>query len=205
MPEPTQRTALPLVDAAEHLGISPNALRMRVARGRAEGIRREGRLFVYVDAEPRPTIEPAEERTEEPAVEDFNTLLELQRTELNRLLAENRRLNERLDSLLDMLRAEQTGRQALQNLLGDIARSQPTAPPPGGDPRHRLRALEQANRDLRLAVLQMAESFGRGTRSAAQSETDRPPRHLESDTAATRLTLAELSRYLQGMRRRSQT
>ena len=201
MPEPSERTALPLAEAAERLGLSPNALRMRVARGRAEGVRRDGRLYVYVDTDRRSAFEPLED-TEPPA--DTDTLLELQRTELNRLLTENRRLNERVDSLLGLLRAEQTNRQTLQELLGEIARSRPAAQSAAGSDR-RLAGIETANRALRAAVLQLAESFDRGTRSAIQSETDRRLRNLETDTAATRLTLAELSRHLQAMRRRSQT
>ena len=200
MAEPPQRTALPLAEAAERLGLSPNALRMRVARGRAEGVRREGRLYVYVDTDTDTWSEPSVDTT----TPETDTLLELQRTELNRLLTENRRLNERLDTLLGLLRAEQTSRQTLQDLLGEIARSRPTEDRTSSSER-RLSAIEAANRGLRTAVLQLAESLDRGTRSAAQAETDRRLRNLENDSAAARLTLTELSRHLQALRGRSQT
>ena len=43
----------------------------------------------------------------EVASAEIDTILELQKTELSRLLAENRRLNGRLDSLVELLLEEQ--------------------------------------------------------------------------------------------------
>ena len=60
------QTALPLAAAAARLGISPDALRMRMRRGKAEGFKRAGRLFVYPgeqsDAPVRTTVR-TDERT----------------------------------------------------------------------------------------------------------------------------------------------
>ncbi len=200
MPELSQRTALPLSDAAARLGISANALRMRIARGRAEGVRREGRLYVYVDA---PADMPAAERAHDDASVEIDTVLELQKTELNRLLAENRRLNERLDNLVGLIQEEQASRRALQELFGEIA-SRGTA---AGVPalHARLASIERGNRALRNAVVQMAESFERGSRATVHAEMDRRLRALEMDAATARMTLAEIGRHLRTKRRRSQT
>ncbi len=191
--------ALPLAEAADRLGLSPNALRMRVARGRAEGERRDGRLYVYVDAPPASAPRPAATETGQ---SDYGTIVELQRTELNRLLAENRRLSERLDGLLTMLQEEQASRHALQHLFGEVARRQHTPDPAGW--LGRLTAWDRSNRSLRNAVLRMAESFERGTRATTQVEFDRRLRALEMDAATARLTLAEISDHLRTKRGRSQ-
>ncbi len=50
--EQSGRTALPLAAAAARLGISPDALRLRIRRGKAEGFKRAGRLFVYPNEQP---------------------------------------------------------------------------------------------------------------------------------------------------------
>ena len=201
MPNSTQRTAVPLSEAAARLGISPNALRMRVARGRAQGIRRDGRLYILMDETSQTA--PAG-TTPDTSVDEVDTVLELQRTELNRLLTENRRLSERLDNLLELLREEQASRRALQDLLGDIARQRSPTPSTAGYTT-RLASMERTHRALSAAVLQMAESFDRGSRAAIQIETDRRLRNLETDAATARITLAEIARHLRTKHRRSQT
>lgn len=59
------RTALPLAAAAARLGISPDALRMRIRRGKAEGFKRAGRLFVYPNAPVRAAVHTDEQRGSE--------------------------------------------------------------------------------------------------------------------------------------------
>ncbi len=56
MTEQTKQTAVQLVQAAEQLGITPEALRMRVKRGKAEGFKRNGRWHVYVNTAPKQLI-----------------------------------------------------------------------------------------------------------------------------------------------------
>ena len=201
MHELSQRTALPLPEAAARLGISANALRMRVARGRAEGVRREGWLYVYVDA---PSADAtATGPADDTASVEVDTILELQKTELNRLLAENRRLNGRLDSLVELLQEEQASRRALLELFGQIGR-QGVAPDAQAF-NARLASIERGNRALRNAVLQMADSFERGTRAAAHADMDRRLRALEIDATTARVSLAEIARHLRTRHRRSQT
>ena len=55
-PEQSKRTALPLAVAAARLGISPDALRMRVRRGKEKGFKRDGRLFVALSEQPNELV-----------------------------------------------------------------------------------------------------------------------------------------------------
>ena len=59
--EQTEQTAVQLVQAAEQLGITPEALRMRVKRGKAEGFKRNGRWHVYVNTAPKQLNKPTEQ------------------------------------------------------------------------------------------------------------------------------------------------
>jgi hypothetical protein len=54
--EHSKRTALPLALAAARLGISSDALRMRLRRGKAKGFKRDGRLFVYLNEQPNKPV-----------------------------------------------------------------------------------------------------------------------------------------------------
>ncbi len=116
--EQTNPAILPLAEAAAHLGVTPDALRMRMKRGRAQGFKRGGRVFVYVGegtgGPVRPRPEHSEQtaperagqseqasRTELPPEPAFPVVIEFQKIELTRLLRENNRLNQRLDRLMD--------------------------------------------------------------------------------------------------------
>lgn len=118
--ERTDSAILPLAEAATHLGVTPDALRMRMKRGRAQGFKRSGRVFVYVGEVPggpvRSRPEHSEQtareragqneqasRTELPSEQAFPVVIEFQKVELTRLLKENGRLNRRLDRLMDEL------------------------------------------------------------------------------------------------------
>ncbi|MFQ5774690.1 MAG: hypothetical protein ACE5GS_09250 [Kiloniellaceae bacterium] len=129
--EQTERAAIPLVEAAARLGISPDALRMRIRRGKAEGFKRDGHVFVYLPGnEARPPSEhvrtgatgPNEQRANAPDElrvghrearvpgagkgqgDPQSVVVEFQRVELSRLLKENERLNRRLDQQLEEVR-----------------------------------------------------------------------------------------------------
>ncbi len=56
--------------------------------------------------------------------EYLSDIVELQRTELTRLLRENRRLNERLDKLLNLQEREQVLRQQMQETLDRLTAAQ---------------------------------------------------------------------------------
>ena len=126
------RTALRLADAAARLGITPNALRMRFRRGKADGFRRDGRIFIYLAN----TEQPTEQRTEqteqgsELSEQTLDAIIELQRVELNRLLTENNRLNNRVDDLVQIQQREQVLRQQLQNNVERLTDQVAAIPPP---------------------------------------------------------------------------
>lgn len=184
--EHTEQVPLPLGEAAARLGLSADALRMRVRRGKARGFRRGGRVYVYLDAdlagEPRVderarTHRPLESEQPNKAVrapdrgpdsgghvaadvgartgagrDPHDVVIEFQRIELNRLLKENERLNERLDRardesrrLADMLGREQVLRQQdnglrqhlqelIERLSGPLALAPPETSPPETSP-----------------------------------------------------------------------
>ena len=117
---------LPLAAAAARLGISPDALRMRVRRGKARGFKRGGRLFVTLAKDPNGSVRSAAEQSEQPMPDRFASaatgaaarpdagaggppaqalpvIVEFQKLELDRLLRDNARLNHRLDQLIDEL------------------------------------------------------------------------------------------------------
>jgi hypothetical protein len=63
------------------------------------------------------------------STEQLAAVVELQRVELNRLLGEQRRLNDRIDKLLDLQEREQVLRQQMQGALDRLAEQRMAAPP----------------------------------------------------------------------------
>ena len=130
----TERSALPLAEAAARLGLSAEALRRRVERAEARGFIRDGEYFVYVNdvtterrfgggAPEAAAAQPGEP----PADSTLPVVVEFQKMELTRLLRENERLNSRLDQLMDEIRhlrdmqqREQVLRQQEQGLRRQI-------------------------------------------------------------------------------------
>lgn len=64
-------------------------------------------------------------------------VIELQRTELSRLLREQQRLNDRVDQLLQLHEREQVLRQQMQAALDNLAAQRALPPPDQGEARHR--------------------------------------------------------------------
>ena len=64
--EQNDSDALPLALAAARLGISSDALRMRINRGKITGFKRGGRLFAVLDEAPRRAQRTARAETEQP-------------------------------------------------------------------------------------------------------------------------------------------
>jgi hypothetical protein len=146
----TERLALPLAEAAVRLGISAEALRLRLERGEARGFERDGKSFVYIHdfaAERRfggaATDSPFGQENGTPVDDTLPVVVEFQKMELTRLLRENERLNTRLDQLFDEIRhlrdmqqREQVLRQQEQALRRqhqetlDRLTSRPALPPP---------------------------------------------------------------------------
>ena len=98
--------ALPLALAAARLGISSDALRMRINRGKIRGFKKGGRLFAVLDEAPRQPQRTARVGTEQtaPGEPSLPLVVEFQKVELSRLMRDNSRLNQRLDQLFEELR-----------------------------------------------------------------------------------------------------
>ncbi len=169
------RTTLRLADAAARIGITPDALRMRFRRGEADGFRRDGRIFIYL----ADTEQPTEQRTEqteqtkhagELSEQTLDAIIELQRVELNRLLKENNRLNDRVDDLVQIQQREQVLRQQLQNSVDRLTDQVAALPPPKHDERNtqmletRLRETESNFSALMRALLSLV-SFLEGKKA----------------------------------------
>lgn len=117
------RNALPLVDAAARLGITPDALRKRLRRGKVEGFRRDGRVYVVLperrDAPGPEAPGPGPERWQAPPppTPDQQRLAVAARADLARLIRENARLQGQIDRLLQMQEREQVLRQQMQTTI----------------------------------------------------------------------------------------
>ncbi len=114
---------LPLAAAAARLGIRPDALRMRINRGKIKGFKRDGRLFVVLGSMPDQAQRTANTKTEQSAFgqpvhradarirgaasetgePSMPLVIEFQKVELSRLLRDNTRLNNRLDQMMEEL------------------------------------------------------------------------------------------------------
>jgi hypothetical protein len=155
---------LPLAAAAARLGISPDALRMRIRRGKARGVKRGGRLFVALAGDPNGAVRSATEQSEQPGPGRFApaagpgpgvaadgppaqalpVIVEFQKLELDRLLRDNTRLNQRFDQLMDELvhlremqqreqvlrQQDQALRQQIQATLDRLSARPPLQGPP---------------------------------------------------------------------------
>lgn len=158
----------PVSVAAAMLGMSTDALRKRVKRGTAPGYRRSGRVFVdrqwLDDMRGRPRLRrPGENESVAGAV------IELQKTELSRLLRDNSVLNDRLDGLLKGHEREQVLRQQMQNILERLSERQSLPPPPAPSPdmvrlEHRLTEAEIQFGALKVAVATLVDYLAREKR-----------------------------------------
>jgi hypothetical protein len=125
--------ALPLSEAAQKLGITPDALRMRWRRGKIGGFKRGRRVFIQLS-------DIAEQVTE------HNDL------KLDFLVAENSRLNEQVDRLLRLQEREQILRQQFQESLMSLR--PPAATPPALSSDVLVRRIEKT--EGQLAALKRA-------------------------------------------------
>lgn len=104
---------------------------------------------------------------------ELGTVIELQRVELNRLLSEHKRLNDRIDLLLQLQEREQVLRQQMQTSLYELVAQRVGAEPASALTRQgttpddvplltdRLDRAEQRFRALRTAVGQLASILER--------------------------------------------
>ncbi len=117
MTQQTKQTAVQLVQAAEQLGITPEALRMRVKRGKTEGFKRNGRWHVYVNTAPKQLSKPTEHRADADQTDatDFDRVAEAFAIDLRRQIR-------RLEVQNDTLQAEM--RETRQQHVGQVRQMQ---------------------------------------------------------------------------------
>lgn len=177
MGEQSEQTALTIVQAAERLKVNPATVRMRYKRGKLDGFKEGGRIYVYLNKQGKHTEQKGEHSPEQSEQQGeqastFNEFtIELQRTELNRVLKENERLNgrlERMEERVDGLLAshaqerdrEQVLRQQMQNQL-DALTIRPALPPMDDELHNRLQESEQDVGLLKTAVMQLVRFMER--------------------------------------------
>ncbi len=134
--EQADHHAVPLAEAATRLGLTSDALRMRIRRGKAKGFKRGRQVYVWLQEEsvkiPSAAAALPETRTPPSSTAPpgrWPVAVEIQKEEIARLIQETERLNARLDRHLDearelrqMLQREQILRQQEQSLRRDIQR-----------------------------------------------------------------------------------
>lgn len=94
------------------------------------------------------------------AAADLEVVVALQKTELDRLLRDNARLNDRVDKLLAMQEREQVLRQELQGLI-KTAESRRRREIAG---RNEVAAERRRNRRLKQALVALVSAVERGRR-----------------------------------------
>jgi hypothetical protein len=115
----TTPAAIPLRDAAAHLGISENAVRKRITRGTLQAHKVDGAWRVVVDGYPAATPEPAADQaaatpSNQPPAMDQTALVEQLQREVERLWEE---IEARRESERDLRRLlDQEQQLALQRL-----------------------------------------------------------------------------------------
>ncbi len=95
--------------------------------------------------------------------EYLNDIVELQRSELTRLLRENKRLNDRIDELIKLQHRDQTLRRQLQETLDRLATTMPAPAPQNGtytaELEARMRQTETRFNALRTGVAKLVSSL----------------------------------------------
>ena len=90
---------------------------------------------------------------------DLNVVVELQRAELDRLLRENARLNERIQQLIGMQEREQVLRQQMQTMLGEKPQPAPLIDANGLE--RRAKSAEQRYSQLKSALGHLLDALER--------------------------------------------
>jgi len=156
--EQTEQVALTLVQAAAQLGITTDALRMRFRRGKVRGFKRGRRLFIELDNRTDQT-EQTEQLSEHVRGQDGAQAFDF-------VVAENTRLNDRLDRLVTMLEREQVLRQQMQVQIEQLTDrlALPVLEAPDSDVASRLEDTQQQFGLLKRAVVQLVTFLEGGKR-----------------------------------------
>ena len=124
--DPTEnQQRLTVHDAARRLGISEDAVRMRVKRGTLSADKEGGRLYVLLDIEP--TSEPTSDRTDEliEELKDRVHRLEYELDQEREANRENRRIIVALTSRIPELEAPSEPRESPQTVEEEPQRAEP--------------------------------------------------------------------------------
>ena len=164
--EQNEQTALTLVKAAAQLGIKPAALRMRYKRGKARGFKRGGRLFIELNNRGEQSPEQTEQSPEqEPGKHVAENGQDISKA-FDFMVADNTRLNDRLDRLVTMLEREQVLRQQMQGQIEQLTERLALPAPEDQESEvvSRLEDTEQQFGLLKRAVVQLVTFLDGGKR-----------------------------------------
>jgi hypothetical protein len=166
-------------DAARRLGISEDAVRMRVKRGKLSADKEGGRLYVLLDIEP--TTEPTSDRTDEliEELKDRVHRLEYQLDQEREARTEERRRQDTVIAQLSRANEEQA-RTIRQLEAPSEARESDVSPAPTdewGEIREELGA-EQARRKMAESTLREGMAEEQRRREEAERERDDLRREL---------------------------
>jgi hypothetical protein len=118
---------LTLQDAAQELGITPDALRQRIRRGHYHSTKEDGRVYVYLNLDRRETERDVqgESTALTSALEDRIASLERQLTEANERDRENRRIIAALTQRIPELEAPSEPRESPETATEGEAEPRP--------------------------------------------------------------------------------
>jgi len=171
--EQIEQVALTLVQAAAQLGIKPTALRMRYKRGKVRGFKRDGRLFIELNKlseQPPEQAEQSPKQNEQPPEQENEKNVAENGQEVSKafdfVVADNARLNDRLDRLVQMLEREQVLRQQMQSQIEQLTDrlALPAPEAQESDVASRLEDTEQQFGLLKRAVGQLVVFLEGGRR-----------------------------------------
>jgi len=169
--EQIEQVALTLVQAAAQLGIKPAALRMRYKRGKVRGFKRGGRLFIELnnlDEQPPEQTEQSPEQNEQPPEQENGKNVAGNGQEISKafdfVVADNARLNDRLDRLVQMLEREQVLRQQMQSQIEQLTDRLALPAARESDVASRLEDTQQQFGLLKRAVVQLVTFLEGGRR-----------------------------------------
>jgi len=153
---------IPLVQAAAELGITPDALRMRYRRGKVRGYKRGNRLFIVLDNRTEQTEQATEQASGKNVAENGQEVSKA----FDFVVADNARLNDRLDRLVQMLEREQVLRQQMQSQIEQLTDrlALPAPEAQESDVASRLEDTEQQFGLLKRAVGQLVVFLEGGRR-----------------------------------------
>jgi hypothetical protein len=171
--DPTEnQQRLTVHDAARRLGISEDAVRMRVKRGKLSANKEGGRLYVLLDIEP--TIEPTTDRTDEliEELKDRVHRLEYQLDQEREARTEERRRQDTVIAQLSRANEEQA-RTIRQLEAPSEARESDVSPDPTGELEEVQEELAAEHDRREMAETTLHEGMAEEQRRREEAERER--------------------------------